>query len=171
MNAMEVSGLDAKFDHAAVAAPRIRDLLLIYRDLLGGQFVHGGDNPRVGYRALQLQHSNGERIELMEPLAGSTFFDSFFEARPRGGLHHVTYLVDDISKALEVMEQRGLTPVGIHLETPRWREAFLHPREANGVLIQVAVKSEPHVEEEYAGVTLEDVLAGEGPRGNGIPSP
>jgi methylmalonyl-CoA/ethylmalonyl-CoA epimerase len=80
----------AVFDHTAVAAPRIRDLLPIYLDLLGGTFVQGGDNPRVGYRALQLEYQSGGRIELMEPLLGSSFFDSFF-ARKGSGLHHITF--------------------------------------------------------------------------------
>jgi methylmalonyl-CoA/ethylmalonyl-CoA epimerase len=42
------------FDHAAHAAPSIRSLLPIYRDVLGGRFFAGGDNVRVGYRAVQL---------------------------------------------------------------------------------------------------------------------
>ncbi|MFD0471365.1 hypothetical protein ACFQ0B_25900 [Nonomuraea thailandensis] len=77
---LELDGLEVHFDHTAVAAPRIRDLLPIYRDLLGGRHLGGGgDNRIAGYRTFQLTYGNGNKVELMEPLAGSTFFDSFFE--------------------------------------------------------------------------------------------
>ncbi|TMR05679.1 hypothetical protein ETD86_52985 [Nonomuraea turkmeniaca] len=83
---LELDGLEATFDHTAVAAPRIRDLLPIYRDLLGGRHLGGGgDNRAAGYRTLQLSYANGSKAELMEPLTGSTFFDSFFQlTRGRG---------------------------------------------------------------------------------------
>lgn len=60
----------------------------------------GGDNPRVGYRALQLAFPDDRRIELMEPHPGSAFFDRFFRRTGGGGMHHVTFMVDDIHRAL-----------------------------------------------------------------------
>ena len=41
--------VDARFDHVAMAVPRIVDALPLYRDLLGGTFYTGGDNPRLGF--------------------------------------------------------------------------------------------------------------------------
>ncbi|HLN70809.1 MAG TPA: hypothetical protein VK280_26500, partial [Streptosporangiaceae bacterium] len=35
-------------------------------------------------------------------------------------------------------EALGLEPVGVNLDNPSWREAFLHPRSAHGIVIQVA---------------------------------
>jgi methylmalonyl-CoA/ethylmalonyl-CoA epimerase len=97
----------AVFDHAAIAARRLRDLLPLYRHVLGGEFFGGGDNPQVGYRALQLRFPDGTRIELMEPLAGSSFFDKFFASRGEG-LHHITFKVPDIHAALEIVQRAGL---------------------------------------------------------------
>lgn len=165
------ASLNVEFDHVAVAAPRIRDLLDLYGSVLGGEFVHGGDNPRVGFRAMQLRFQGGSPIELIEPLGGSTFLDGFLRSRPEGGVHHVTFIVEDIFRALEVVETHGLQPVGVHVDSPRWREAFLHPREANGVLVQLAEKDPDLVATSYEGVTLDAVLAGKGFRGNGVPSP
>lgn len=159
----------AVFDHAAVAARRIRDLLPIYHDLLGGSFLDGGDNPRVGYRAIQLQFGDNSRIELMEPLSGSTFLDSFFATRGAGGLHHVTFKVDDIEAAVATARRQGLTLTGLYLDDPYWREVFIHPRAAHGTLVQIAQANGPYPMP--AGVTLDVVLAGNGQRGNGEPSP
>jgi methylmalonyl-CoA/ethylmalonyl-CoA epimerase len=160
-------GVEAVFDHACVAAPRMRDLLPLYQDVLRGTFCEGGDNIRVGYRALQLRYGNGTRFELMEPLRGSTFLDSFF--RRGGGLHHVTFKVEDLHGAVRAAEAAGYTIVGVYDEDPEWLEAFVHPRSASGALVQFA---QTHMfPPARPPVTLEDVLAGRGVPGNGEPSP
>lgn len=168
---LELDGIEVAFDHTAVAAPRIRDLLPIYRDLLGGRHLGGGGDNRVaGYRTLQLTYANGGKVELMEPLAGSTFFDSFFElTRGRGGVHHLNFHVSDIDAAVAALTARGYRSHGLNLSNPRWREVFLHPKEAHGVLIQLAQPG-PRPEGE-ARATLEEVLAGRGMNGDGVPSP
>jgi methylmalonyl-CoA/ethylmalonyl-CoA epimerase len=163
-----LSALGARFDHAAVAAPRLRDLLPLYRDLLGGVIQNGGDNQRVGYRALQLGYTDGSRIELMEPLGGSTFFDRFF-ARG-GGLHHVTFKVDDIRAAIDGLAAVGLTPTSVYLDDELWREVFVHPREGHGVLVQLA-QTAPGYPPPPGQLTVEQVLAGRGENGNGVASP
>jgi methylmalonyl-CoA/ethylmalonyl-CoA epimerase len=159
----------AVFDHAAIAARRLRDLLPLYCDVLGGEFLAGDDNTRVGYRALQLRYPDGTRIELMEPLAGSTFFDKFFAGRGEG-LHHITFKVPDIHAALAVLERHALPTFGVYLDDPNWQEVFLHPKNANGVLVQLA-QGAPAASWGGENQTLEKLLAGQGLNGNGIPSP
>ncbi|MFI6920341.1 VOC family protein [Nonomuraea spiralis] len=168
---LELDGLDVTFDHTAVAAPRIRDLLPIYRDLLGGRHLGGGGDNRVGgYRTLQLTYRNGSKIELMEPLAGSTFFDSFFElTRGRGGVHHLNFHVADMDAAVARLTGRGYRLHGLNRADVRWQEVFLHPKEAHGVLIQLACPGVRDPGEPRP--TLDEVLAGRGHNGNGTPSP
>jgi methylmalonyl-CoA/ethylmalonyl-CoA epimerase len=164
-----LAGLDAVFDHAAHAAHRIRDLLLLYGELLGGRFLNGGDNPRTGYRVVQLGFRDGTKVELMEPLGGSSFLDSFLASRPHGGLHHLTFKVTDIHAALRRLEELGLTATGVNFDNPNWRELFVHPRQGFGALIQLAQQGpQPWGR---PGLTLDDVLAGRGPNGDGRPSP
>lgn len=166
----ELQELGAVFDHTAVAAPRIRDLLPIYRDLLGGDFLGGGDNERVGFRVLQLGYPDGGKIELMEPLGDSRFLESFFEmTQGRGGVHHLTFRVPDIELAVARLTQHGYRLHGLNIDNPMWREVFLHPKDAHGTLIQLAQPGGDRPEN--PGFTVEDVLSGRGPRGTGIPSP
>ncbi len=164
-----VPELGARFDHAAVAAPTLRELLPLYADLLGGRFFRGGDNVRVGYRAVQLEYAGGTRIELMEPLRGSTFFDRFFAA---GGsrLHHITFKITGIEAAIEAMAAAGYTPTGVFLDFEEWKEVFFHPKEANGVLIQLA-EAPPGFPGPMAGASIGDALAGRLAGQNGEPSP
>lgn len=165
---LEGHGVRGKFDHTAVAASRIRDLLPIYADLLGGTFVNGGDNPRVGYRALQLEYPGGGRVELMEPLPGSTFFDRFFASG--GGVHHLTFKVDDIERSVRLLVDAGFTATALHLDDEDWKEVFLHPKEAFGVLVQLA-QAGPGFVDRLPDMTIDDVLAGRGDPGTGQPSP
>lgn len=169
MDSELANGLSAHFDHAAVAGPSLRDLVTLYGDLLGGRFFVGGDNPRVGYRALQLQFPNGGRLELMEPLRGSTFFDRFFAS---GGsrLHHVTFKVPDVGAAIDAMRAAGYTPTGIFVDSDEWKEVFFHPKETNGVLVQLATPA-PGYPTAMEGSSIEDILAGRAPGQNGEPSP
>jgi hypothetical protein len=37
----------------------------------------------------------------------------------------------------------GIEPVGVNLAQPGWKEAFLHPRDAHGIVIQVAQQAGP----------------------------
>ena len=168
------SELGATFDHVAIAGRRIRDMLPLWRDTLGGKFVVGADNPEIGWRAVRLELAGIWCLELIEPLAGSTFLDSFLRHRPEGGMHHLTFLMDDVQAAFEQFAARGYEPFGADQE---WFQMFVHPRRAGGVLLQLMRR--PHGrgddgQDSGAGgrvMTVEDVLAGRGYRGTGVSSP
>jgi methylmalonyl-CoA/ethylmalonyl-CoA epimerase len=147
----------AKFDHVAHAAQRIADLLPLYRDALGGRFTSGDDNLEAGYRTLHITYGDGSKIELLEPLAGSHFLDSFFARQPHGGLHHVTFRVADLDLALANTTAVGLEVFGFNRDRPKWHEFFIHPRVAGGVLVQIAQATEDFPPP--ATVSLEEFLA------------
>jgi methylmalonyl-CoA/ethylmalonyl-CoA epimerase len=158
---------EARFDHVAMAVPRIVDALPLYRDLLGGEFFTGGDNQRLGYRGVQLAYAGG-KMEILEPLDGSDFLDSFFAKRPQGGLHHVTYIVPSLKEALAASEEAGYTVHGENTDDDRWQEVFVHPRQANGVLLQLAQTGPDYGRDPF---TLEQALSGHGNNGTGTASP
>lgn len=147
-----IDGLDATFDHVAHATRSIKASLPIFRDLLGGRFVGGGENPMTGFRSIQLVYAGGGRVELIEELEGSSFLQSFFRKNPDGGLHHVTYKVADIEVALERVRQAGIEPFGVFTAEPRWQEFFLHPKVTGGTLIQIA-----HSDFEFDTASVADI--------------
>jgi methylmalonyl-CoA/ethylmalonyl-CoA epimerase len=162
--------LGLTFDHVAVAAPRLRDLLPLYAGALGGRFLMGSDNPHVGWRAIRLEFDSLPVVELMEPLDGSSFFDSFF-ARTGGGLHHITFFVEDVVRGAELLKAHGYAPIRDPDPGAAYQEVFLHPRTTGGVLLQLQRRYERARPAPSAGPTLEDVLAGNGYGGSGVPSP
>ena len=51
------------------------------------------------------------------------------------------------------MRALGIEPVGVNLDNPNWQEAFLHPRNAHGIVIQVAQQAgEPRAGTPPAGL-------------------
>ncbi len=74
-----------------------------------------------------------------------------FVARHGAGPHHLTFKVDDLPAMVERCAARGIEPVGVSLENPEWREAFLQPRDAHGTVVQLA-QSQDHW-------TMADLLA------------
>jgi methylmalonyl-CoA/ethylmalonyl-CoA epimerase len=159
--------LGARFDHFAIATRRIRDALPLWRDALGGRFTVGADNAEIGWRTVRLEFSHASCVELIEPLGGSTFLDSFLRRNPGGGLHHVTFLVPDIKAAYAHLAACGYEPFGAD---DQWYQLFVHPRLAGGVLLQLmnpsALSAHP-----LKQMSIDDVLAGAGFLGTGIPSP
>lgn len=155
---------DASFDHFAIASRRIRDLTPLWIDSLGGVFRMGADNAAVGWRTARIEFAGAMCVELIEPLAGSVFFDSFFRRHPSGGLHHVTFLVDDIEDAFTRLANSGYKPFGGH---EPWHEMFVHPTHASGVLVQLMLRRRYEIPE----MTIEDLYAGRGLMGTGLLSP
>lgn len=138
-----LAGLEARFDHVAVGGPSIEALLPLWSGVLGGRPGGGGRNTVLGFRTVQLHYPEGRKVELIAPVDGSTFLDSFLaRSGGRGGLHHVTFLVPSVALALEVLHARGYETFGERPQDPAWAEAFVHPRDAGGVLLQIATAGE-----------------------------
>ncbi|HKK08153.1 MAG TPA: VOC family protein, partial [Gemmatimonadota bacterium] len=79
------------------------------------------------------------RVELLEPTAPDTPVGRFLE-RHGPGLHHVCLTVPDLDGALERAREEGGEPLppGIRTGAGGTRVAFLHPRSAGGVLLELS---------------------------------
>ena len=90
----------------------------------------------------------------MTPTGGpdAAFLERFLAARGAGP-HHLNFLVSDIEDTLARVRALGIEPVGVNLDNPHWQEAFLHPRDAYGIVIQVAQQAgEPQADTPPAGL-------------------
>ena len=91
-----------------------------------------------------------------------------FGKRLEGGMHHLTFLVDDVRAAFERFAAHGYEPFGADQE---WFQMFVHPRRSGGVLLQLMRRQAAQGRADRLGMTVEDVLAGRGYRGTGVSSP
>ena len=129
--------MTAVLDHLAIGTSSLPDGWELFGGLLGGTWAYGGDSP--GFWWGQLKFATGPKIELLTPAGGpdAAFLERFL-ASHGAGPHHLNFLVADIEATLAGIRALGIEPVGVNLANPNWKEAFLHPRSAHGVVIQVA---------------------------------
>lgn len=123
------------FDHVALAAPRIAAAPEFLVGELGG--VSGFGGPAGDYRWWHWDFAGGGRIEVIEPDGPPGGFVHRFLARNGPGIHHVTFKVPSLPKTCERAEGFGYDIVGYNDADPGWREAFLHPKQAMGIVVQI----------------------------------
>jgi methylmalonyl-CoA/ethylmalonyl-CoA epimerase len=128
---------DIDLDHVAVAVERQEDVWPRYCGDLAGTFLGGGWT--VGFGTAQVGFANRMRLEVLEPhqVEQNDFLRRFLD-RNGPGPHHVTFKVHDIVDALAQAEAAGFAPVSVDLRDPLWKEAFLHPKQSWGIVVQLA---------------------------------
>jgi methylmalonyl-CoA/ethylmalonyl-CoA epimerase len=162
--------LDAKIDHVAIAVRDIGRALPFYTETLGAEFLFAGEREEQAFRWAQFRFPNGGKFELVTPI-GHGFVSRFLEARGEG-VHHVTLKVNDIARSIAHLQGRGVPLLNVSVDRPDWKEAFIHPRDANGVLIQLAQSRlsddevarhhlTEHPEGDHRHILLEDLLQDE----------
>jgi len=129
-------------DHLAIGARGLSGGWELFGGLLGGTWAYGGNS--AGFWWGQLEYAAGPKIELLTPTGGpdAAFLDRFLASRGAGP-HHLNFLVTDIEETLGLVKACGIEPVGVNLASPGWKEAFLHPRDAHGIVVQVAQQASP----------------------------
>ncbi len=128
------------FDHIAIAVPRLADAEAILARELGGLSAYG--MTRGAFSFWHWRYEGGGDIEVLEP-AGADGFLHRFIAQRGAGIHHVTFTVPSLAEACGRARAHGYSIVGHDDSDPEWKEAFLHPRQAQGIVVQFA---ETHAE-------------------------
>jgi len=124
-----------RFDHIAVAQHRIADLAPFLGGVLGGVPDYGA--PSGAYQWGQWRFANGGRIEVLEPVGADGFLHRFL-GRYGPSVHHVTFRVPSLEATCARARAHGYDIVGYDASDPHWKEAFLHPKQALGIVVQFA---------------------------------
>lgn len=124
-------------DHIGLAVEDVDEALRIWSEILGLAVTHDETVPEQGTRVIFLDGNNAE-IELLGALGPDTPVGKFL-AKRGPGMHHICFAVEDLEAAMEALATRGLTLID---EEPRIgakgrRLAFVHPKSAHGVLIEL----------------------------------
>lgn len=131
-------------DHVALGVADFDAAARYLSARLGGQPAAGG--PGVGYRGGQWAFAAAERIELIQPDGPPGGFLHRFLERHGPGVHHVTFKVPEFAAACARARRYGYELVGVDDSNPGWKEAFLHPKQAQGIVVQLA-EAHPELDE------------------------
>lgn len=125
-------------DHVGIAVRSV-EAARIY-EVMGMTVDHSETVETQGVKTVFLSVGDSS-IELLEPLSPSSPVARFIEKRGEG-IHHLCFRVKNIEAHLERLQSEGYSLIN---ESPvpgahGCRVAFLHPRSANGVLIELSEK-------------------------------
>jgi len=124
-----------KLDHIGIAVKNIAEARKFYEDILGARFLYESENLEDHFKFCELD-LGGVIIELLEPMAGSSFLQKFLEKRGEG-LHHLTLRVTDTKQKAAELKRQGVRVIDETEWSPTSYEAYISPRSAHGVLIQL----------------------------------
>ena len=125
----------ARVAHIGIAVPSLDALLPFYRDVLGMDVVPLDDADGARIAGLS---AGDALVELLEPEKADSPIGKFI-AKRGPGIHHVCFVVDDLTGALDRCRTAGIRLID---EQPRIGAegkliAFLHPSSTGGVLIEL----------------------------------
>lgn len=131
-----------KIDHIAIGVNDLEKASKFYRDVLGLPVSEPHDVPSQKVRVVFIQI--GEvKLELMQPTSEESPLHKSMAKRGEG-IQHICFGVDDIDEQMKSLKDAGKrtlqdAPIeGAH----NTLAFFLHPKEANGVLLEFNKKKE-----------------------------
>lgn len=128
----------SRIDHIAIAVRDYPAARSFFQTLLGA--IPGATARDNAMKFTWEMSSLGDlsRLELLQPTEQGSFLDPFLSHR-QGGVHHITMQTPDIDHVKAVLEKENIPYFGYNEYTDAyWKELFIHPRDAFGVLIQIA---------------------------------
>jgi methylmalonyl-CoA/ethylmalonyl-CoA epimerase len=128
----------SRIDHVSVAVKDYKRASDFFAKVLGSVPGASGTSESQGFFWEILSAGDLSRLELLTPSGDDSFLESFLSDRTEGGVHHITFETPDIIKVKENLEHHKIPYFGFNVENPSWKELFIHPRDAFGVLIQIA---------------------------------
>ncbi len=126
-----------RIDHIGIVVKNIEEALLVYQQALGLSLAEIQERPDQAATIAFLPAGDSE-IELVQPATADGEAAKFLQKRGEG-IHHICLEVDDIEQAMAELGEKGVQLVD---EVPRIgpegeRFAFIHPKSAHGVLIEL----------------------------------
>ena len=126
-----------RIDHIAILVDDLEQPLSFWREALGLELSHMTDVPAEMAQIAFLPVGDSE-VELVRPTTSDSGLARFLEKRGPG-MHHVCLEVDDIDGMLAQLKAKGVQLINEQARTgvDGKRYAFVHPKSANGVMVEL----------------------------------
>lgn len=132
-----------QLDHVAFGVPDAAATTPFLVGELGGRPAGAGRG--VEFLWWQWQFERGGILEVLQPDGPPGGFIHRFLKSRGPGVHHVTFKVPDLAVAAARAGSLDYSVVGYNDGSPSWKECFLHPKQAQGIVVQL-VESDPTLE-------------------------
>lgn len=125
-----------KINHVAIVVQDIDAALNFWEQTFGLELDHIEDVPSQKSKVAFLPLGESE-IELVQPTTSDSGLANFLEKRGEG-MHHICIEVSDIDATLAELKSKGVRLINeVPEELPGRKMAFIHPKAANGVLVEL----------------------------------
>lgn len=125
-----------KINHVAIVVEDIDSALTFWKEQLGLELDHIEDVPSQASKVAFLPVGEGE-VELVQPTDPESGLAKYLIKRGEG-MHHICLEVENIDEMLNMLNDKGVRLINEEpLDLPGRRMAFIHPKAANGVLVEL----------------------------------
>jgi methylmalonyl-CoA/ethylmalonyl-CoA epimerase len=128
-----------RFDHASIAVRSLDQGVAFFHRHFPTHPRHEkelSEQARGGF-LWQDFYLGGQALEFIEELPGNEGFIANFIRRRGEGLHHLSYEIDNLEPMVAALKRDGVRIVDEHTLADGQKTAFISPRSAFGVLIQL----------------------------------
>ena len=126
-----------EIDHIGIAVKDLEKTSSIYRDVLGLKFKGTEE-----IKDQNIKHAtflaDKVKIELVQTTHPDGPIGKFIEKRGEG-IHHIAFRVDNIDDSLKELSSKGIKLIDekARIGADGAKIAFIHPKEMNGVLVEL----------------------------------
>ncbi len=131
-----------RIDHVAIVVENLEDALTFWQDALGLEIAHTEDVPEQESLIAFLPVGNSD-VELVKPTTDTSGIARYLDKRGPG-IHHLCFEVDDLEATLDRLDSLGIELINREptVGAGGTRIAFVHPRSASGVLVELYERGE-----------------------------
>lgn len=128
----------SRIEHISIAVKDFDKATDFFQNILGAVPGVGAEDPSLKFYWRIFSLGDLSRLELIRETGKGSFLENFLKDKNAGGVHHITLQTSDIYKAKAVLDEKGIPYFGFSEHGDVWKELFIHPRDAFGILIQIA---------------------------------
>ena len=121
-------------DHLVIRVKDIETSIETWRDKFGMALERTAESEVLGIKQAFFQMDTGGFIELVSPIDNQSAVGRALESRGEG-MHTMALEVDDVDATVKHLQENGVQLIGVG--SP---QVFIHPKSANGMLVQLSPK-------------------------------
>jgi len=126
-----------RIDHVSLAVKNYEGAVEFFTKILGAVSQYNGTDNNLKYYWETFALGDLSRFEIIKPTGKGSFLENFLKDK-EGGIHHLVLQTPDIEMTREILEKNDIPYFGFQNYGDRWKELFIHPKDAFGVLLQIA---------------------------------